>query len=102
MSMKTPAYFIFDANIHQPEAMQPYHQQVEETYKAFGGKLLVLGHAETIEGHSPAGAVVILQFASIDDARAWYASAEYQNIIHYRHSAATTHAWLIEGVATAH
>lgn len=96
---KKPAFFVFDASIHDPEAMQPYHQQVEATYKAFGGKLLVLGKGETVEGVPPLGTLVILQFDSLEDARAWHASAAYQAIIHYRHAGANTNAWLVEGMA---
>ena len=97
--MNKPAFFIFDARIHHPEAMQPYQQRVAATWKAFGGKLLVLGAAETVEGASPNGTLAMLQFASIDDARAWYASVDYQEILPYRHAAAQTNGWLVEGIA---
>ena len=97
--MSKPAYFIFDAVVHDLEAMQPYMQYVEATYKPFGGQLLVRGGSlEIIEGQGPQGQLVILQFPSLEAAHAWHASAEYQSILPYRLSAATTHAWLAEGL----
>jgi uncharacterized protein (DUF1330 family) len=98
--MSKPAYFIFDAVVHDLEAMQPYMQQVEATYQPFGGQLLVRGGSlEIIEGQGPQGQLVILQFPSLEAAHAWHASAEYQSILPYRLTAATSHAWLAEGLA---
>jgi len=98
--MTTPAYFVFDARIHDRDAMKPYMQQVEATYQPFGGQLLVRGGLlEIIEGHGPQGQLVILQFPSLEAAHAWHASAEYQSILPYRLTAATSHAWLAEGLA---
>lgn len=97
--MSKSAYFIFDAVVHDLEAMKPYMQHVEATYQPFGGQLLVRGGSlETIEGQGPQGQLVILQFPSLDAAHAWHASAEYQSILPHRLSAATTRAWLAEGL----
>lgn len=98
--MPTPAYFIFDAKIHDPAGMQPYQAKVADTYHRYGGQLLVLGgQTEVHEGLAPQGVLVILQFPSMEQARAWHDSADYQAIIGYRLAAATTHAWLVEGLA---
>lgn len=99
MSEKKPAYFIFDVKIHDPEGIKPYQQKVAETYEAFGGKCRILGAvAETIEGRSPEGVLVMIEFDSLAQAHAWHSSKAYQNIVPHRLASATTHAWLVEGV----
>jgi uncharacterized protein (DUF1330 family) len=42
--------------------------------------------------------LVMLQFDSVGQAHAWHDSPAYQDIIHYRHAAASTNAWLVKGV----
>jgi uncharacterized protein (DUF1330 family) len=98
MKPSEPAYFIFDVVIHDAAAMQPYRENVEASYKAFGGKRLVMGgQCDTVEGNGQ-GMLVMLQFDSVGQAHAWHDSPAYQDIIHYRHAAASTNAWLVKGV----
>lgn len=100
MAKAAPAYFLFDVRIHDSSQLGPYLDGVEATYKAYGGKLLTLhGQQQVVEGQGPMGAVVILTFESLDMAQAWHASEAYQQLIPYRHAAADTNAWLIEGLA---
>lgn len=99
MNNKKPAIFIFDIKIHDAVALQPYLEKVESTYKAFGGKRIVLGdHVEVIEGDAPQGRVVMLQFNSLERAQAWHASPEYQALISVRQAGSETNAWLVEAV----
>lgn len=99
MKRQNPAYFIFNTKINNPELLKPYQAKVEESYKLYGGTLLILGgKTETIEGKEPEGIFVMLRFDSQEQANAWYSSPEYQEIIHHRHAAAKTQAWLVEGV----
>lgn len=98
--MTHPAYFVFDARIHDPEGMKPYLAKVEGTYKAFGGRRIVAGGAlETHEGDAPIGRIVILQFPSMAEARAWHDSPAYQAIVGYRLASAESRAYLVEGLA---
>ena len=61
--MSTPAYFVFDARIHDRDAMQPYLQGVASSYHAFGGQLLVLrGQLEVVEGDEPLGNLASCNF----------------------------------------
>ncbi len=98
--MTKPAYFIIDVKIHNPEGMKPYAEKVAETYQAFGGKRIVYGaKAEALEGTVPEGQIVILQFDSIEKAKAWHDSPEYQAIIDYRLAASEGNAYLVQGIA---
>ena len=97
--MSTPAYFVFDARIHDPDAMQPYMQGVGSTYHAFGGQLLVLGgQLEVVEGDEPQGNLVILQFPDREAAAAWYASEQYQALLPFRLAGSRSNAWLVSGI----
>ncbi|WP_340589104.1 DUF1330 domain-containing protein [Erythrobacter alti] len=58
--------------------------------------LAVYGRLETLEGESADG-VVLLQFPTMADARAWYDSPEYQAAIADRHRAAPYRAIMFEG-----
>ena len=98
--MTTPAYFVIDVKITDPEGIKPYQASVEETYQAFGGKRIVVGAVpEALEGPSPAGRIVILRFPSLALAHAWHDSAAYRSILAYRQAAAESRAYFVEGVA---
>lgn len=98
--MSNPAYFVFDVTIHDPAGMQPYQAQVQQTLVPYGGTRLVLGGAlDTIEGTGPHGKIIILQFPSVELAHAWHDSPAYQAIVPHRLASATTHAYLVEGIA---
>lgn len=100
MGNHSSAYFIFDVVIHDEAALKPYLDNVAASYKAFGGKRIVMGgECQTIEGNAPAGHLVILQFDNIEQAQAWHDSPAYQAILPFRLNATTTHAWLVEGIA---
>ncbi|MDU1920109.1 DUF1330 domain-containing protein [Enterobacter sp.] len=99
MNPANPAYYIFNVNIHDAEALKPYLDNVEASYKAFGGKRIVMGgKCTTLEGEPPQGRMVILAFSSMEKAVAWHDSPAYQAILPVRLQAATTQTWLVEGV----
>jgi uncharacterized protein (DUF1330 family) len=99
MTNKKQAFFIFDSKITNFEALAPYLEKVEETYKPFGGKLIVQGgDLEVFEGEAPKGIIVILQFDSMEKAKAWYTSDSYQRIITYRQAGSQANGWLVEGL----
>ncbi|MEB5476032.1 DUF1330 domain-containing protein [Acinetobacter pollinis] len=99
MNQQKPAYFIFNVIIHHLEEMKPYQDKVTQTYLPYGGELIVHdSHVYTLEGEPPKGHLVILQFQTLEKAKAWYASKEYQDIIPFREKTSTTHAWLVEGI----
>lgn len=101
MEKANPAYVIFDVKIHSLDGMKTYGEKVESTYKRYGGKRVVRGgEIVSFDGQPPQGHLVILQFDSMELARAWHDSPEYQEIIKYRHEFADSTVWLVEGVAS--
>jgi uncharacterized protein (DUF1330 family) len=78
-------YVIVDVEVHDPAAYREYSAQVPATVAAYGGRFAVRGGAyETREGHWSPKRIVVLEFPSIDAARAWYDSPEYQAILPIR------------------
>ena len=60
--------------------------------------LAFYGRHETLEGDPIEGAVV-LEFPSIDAAKAWYTSPVYQEAVKHRFAGARYNAFIVEGVA---
>jgi uncharacterized protein (DUF1330 family) len=59
--------------------------------------IVVYGAAEALEGSQPDG-VVVLRFPTIEQARAWYQSPEYQDAMPFRKQAADWRVVLVEGL----
>jgi uncharacterized protein (DUF1330 family) len=59
--------------------------------------LAVYGALESLEGDAPDGAVV-LQFPSVQAAKAWYHSADYQAALPHRKKGANYRAFIVEGI----
>jgi len=74
-----------------------YLEQVESTAKPYGGKWLAQGEVRVVEGAWP-GAVVLLEFPSMDAAQSWYDSAEYRRILQLRTRNAISDLILVDGV----
>jgi uncharacterized protein (DUF1330 family) len=94
------AYVIVDVEVHDPQGYQEYTRQVPQTLQPYGGKFIVRGgKVETLEGSWDPKRVVVLEFPSADQARAWHASAAYQAILPIRQRHATTNfLTVVEGV----
>lgn len=59
--------------------------------------LIVYGAIEALEGEAPDGAV-LLKFPSVEAAKAWYESPDYQAALKHRKKAADYRAMIIEGL----
>lgn len=95
------AYFIVDLDIFDPDGFREYQQKVGATIEQYGGKYLVRGAAgETVEGNWQTHRMVMLEFASLEQATRWLNSEEYQAIIGIRHRTTHTQAILVEGVSS--
>jgi uncharacterized protein (DUF1330 family) len=62
--------------------------------------LIVYGATEALEGTAPDG-VVLLQFPTLEDARAWYNSPNYQAAIPHRKKGADYRVMIIQGLPAA-
>jgi uncharacterized protein (DUF1330 family) len=91
-------YVIFTEDIHDRPQIDAYAQQAVPTILQAGGKLLVVDDApEQIEGDWHGQRTVILEFDSVEAARNWYTSPEYQGCAGLRHAAADNKAAIVAG-----
>ena len=80
------------------EEMLEYRRRVQATLDLFGGRFLVRGGpVEVREGDWKPERLVVLQFPSIQQARDWYDSPEYEEIRGLRTQNSETDFVLVEG-----
>jgi uncharacterized protein (DUF1330 family) len=94
------AYMIAEIAVTNPAAYEQYKALVAPMIAKFGGRYLARGgRAEALEGAAPAGRVIILEFPSFAQAKAFYDAPEYRAILHHRTDNATSRLILVEGFA---
>ena len=92
------AYVIADVEIHDNALFDEYRKLVPATVERYGGKFLVRGGAvDSKEGGWNPKRLVVLEFASADQARKWYASPEYAPALAMRLKAAKAKMVIVEG-----
>ena len=78
--------------------MNIYTQQAIPTITQAGGRVIVADDVpELIEGSWHGKRTVVLEFDSVEAARNWYRSPEYQGIVGLRHAAADSNAVIVAG-----
>jgi uncharacterized protein (DUF1330 family) len=93
------AYFIVEVEVKDAALYERYRPIALETITKYGGRFLVRGgKAETLEGGWTPQRIVVLEFPSVERAKAWYHSPEYAEGLRLRHQAATSRLILVEGV----
>lgn len=94
------AYVVFlrEGSIQDPAAMAEYQRLNRENKGDFKLKpLIVYGALEALEGEAPDG-IVLLEFPTIEDARAWYKSPGYQAAVPHRLKGAAYRAFIVKGL----
>lgn len=95
-----PTYYVAEFDVTDPEGMKPYSAKVESTFEPYGGHFIVRGGKTiSLEGVAPKRRRVVIEFASIEKAQAWYNSVEYTELRKIRQRSAKTDVYLIEGVS---
>ena len=93
------AYWIAHVTVTDPAAYAGYQALAPAAFAAHGARFLARGGAsEVLEGPELTRHVVI-EFPSLQAARACYASPEYQAARSQRIGAATDHVVIVEGLA---
>lgn len=93
------AYIILDIEVTDPEGYEEYKKIGPPTVGGYGGKYLVRGGvAEGAEGDWTPSRVVVLEFPSMEQARAWLNSPEYAPARALRHRYSKSKAVIVQGV----
>jgi uncharacterized protein (DUF1330 family) len=91
-------YVIFTIAIHDQTGFETYVQKALPTLMLAAGRpIIVDDNPEVLEGKWHGSRTVVLEFDSVDAARAWYNSAGYQAIVDERHRAAETNVAIVGG-----
>jgi uncharacterized protein (DUF1330 family) len=94
------AYVIVEIEVSDPERYEVYKRLAGPTVGAHGGRYVVRGgRCEALEGGWQPGRVVVLEFPTVAQAKAWWDCAEYRPAKAIRHEAARSRMIVVEGVA---
>lgn len=93
------AYIIVDVHITNPTLYEEYRKLTPASLVPYDGKFIVRGGTtETLEGDWKPGRVVVLEFPSVEKAKAWWSSPGYAPAKAIRQSSSDTRMILVEGV----
>jgi uncharacterized protein (DUF1330 family) len=92
------AYVIANIDVQDPVRYADYIKLTPGTIAPFGGRFIARGgRSERLEGDTPANRLVILEFPSYEQAKAWYGSDGYRVAMAIRQSASRGSLILVEG-----
>ena len=101
-----PAYVIAEVEkdptkTEDPAAARKYAEEAPKSLALFGGQYLVRGgKVQAVEGEAPKGYIVVIAFDSVEKARGWYSSPQYEAIKPIRQNSMKSRILIAEGVAT--
>ncbi len=92
------AYVIANIDVQDPTRYADYVKLTPGSIAPFGGRFIARGgRSERLEGATPANRIVVLEFPSYEQAKAWYDSDAYRAAMTIRQSASTGSLILVEG-----
>lgn len=93
------AYVILDIEITNPERFAQYAREAPAVLERYGGRYLTRGgFTEVLEGAWQPHRLVVVEFASIEKAKAWWDSPDYAGPKALRQSASISSTVLAQGV----
>jgi uncharacterized protein (DUF1330 family) len=93
------AYLVVDIEVTNPAQFEEYKKLAPPAIAKYGGRYIIRGGAyETIEGNWKPQRLTIVEFDSMEKARAFYTSPEYTVAIKARAGAANFKALLVQGI----
>lgn len=93
------AYIIANVDVTNPEQYEEYKRLSSIAMKAHGAEVCIRGgKVEVLEGDWNPGRLVLLKFPSVDQARKFNASVEYDAARNAREGVAVMRMVLVEGV----
>jgi len=95
-----PAYAIGRLKMNDPSWRSEYGPKTGALVQKHGGRYLVRGgKSERLEGNTPVpDAIVVLEFPSMERAKAWYNDPEYAPLIKLRQTGSELDFVLVEGL----
>jgi len=95
-----PALVIVDIEVTDPVRYEDYKRLASASIAAHGGRYLVRGgQSEVLDGTWTPRRLVVLEFDSVEKAKAWRESPEYAEAKQVRASCARANMVVVEGVS---
>ena len=92
------AYLIVQVKVNDPKRYEDYKKMVPPSLEPYGGRFLVRGGAvEAMEGSWKPARLVVIEFDSVERAKAWWGSREYAEAKALRQATADTEMILVQG-----
>jgi len=93
------AYIIVEISINNPQEYEAYKKLTPASITAYDGKFIVRGgQTETLEGEWEPERIVVLEFPSVERAKAWWNSDIYSKAKTIRQKVAKTKMIVVGGV----
>lgn len=93
------AYLVVDIEVSNPAQFEEYKKLAPAAIAKYGGRYLIRGGAyEAIEGDWKPQRLTVVEFESMQKAKAFYNSPEYQAAIKARLGAANMKMLLVQGI----
>jgi uncharacterized protein (DUF1330 family) len=93
------AYVVVDIEVLEPVEYEEYKKLAAPTVTAYGGRYVVRGGAaQVLEGEWIPNRLVVLEFPTVAQAEAWWASPEYSVAKEIRQRTARTSMVLVAGM----
>ena len=93
------AYVVVDIEVTDPVRYATYKEMAGPTLAPYGGRYLVRGGAvEQLEGEWMPKRFVVVEFPSVERAKAWHDSPEYRDARALRNETANSKMIVVQGV----
>ncbi len=93
------AYVVVEVEVRDTDRYEDYKRMVPPTLAPYGGRFIVRGGAaEALEGGWSPKRVVIVEFPSVERAKAWWNSEEYAEAKALRQATADTRMIVVAGI----
>jgi uncharacterized protein (DUF1330 family) len=94
------AYLIARVHVTDQETYDKYRARTPDIIAQYQGRFIVRGGKnELVEGDNPElNRIVVVEFASYEQAKTFYESPEYQEILPWRKQASQSQVVIVEGI----
>jgi uncharacterized protein (DUF1330 family) len=93
------AYVVVQVDVKDPVRYDAYKTMVPPSLEKYGGRFVVRGgQVHTMEGTWAPSRFVLVQFPSVEQAKAWWASPEYAEAKALRQATAESQMIIVEGL----
>ncbi|HEY4410474.1 MAG TPA: DUF1330 domain-containing protein [Acidimicrobiia bacterium] len=93
------AYVIVELEVNDPQQYTAYGKLAQESIARHGGRFLIRGGTQEVIEGDWGPRMVMVEFDSLDAARAWYDSEDYQAILPMRLESSKGRMIFVEGSA---